>query len=208
MTPGAPIPGVGVCARHEVVLGDAVFIIEGPADPDEAVREAVRASSPRPPHWGHLWPMSLALARWVRTSLLVGPGTRVLEVGCGLGLVGIVASSRQASVTMTDIDRDALQWAAHNARLNGVETECVAFDWNDPRPPAPEPDLLLASDVLYEPGSHDAVAQLIARVGCPAVLADPVRRASQAAESAFAARGLRFTTSTVPGGRIMLVRAP
>lgn len=201
-------PGRSPGARHEVRFGDEVFVIEGPADPDGAVRRAERAGSVRVPHWGHLWPMSLAMARWVRTSLLVAPGGRVTEVGCGLGLVGIVAAARRASVTMTDIEDDALEWSAHNARLNGVEVVVERFDWNDPPGWIPGPDLLLASDVLYEPGSHEAIATLIERAGCPAVLADPLRANSSGAESVFASRGLRCTTTLVPGGRIMLVRAP
>jgi len=202
------IPVDGPRARHEARFDDGVVVIEGPADPDGAVRAAALEARDRLPHWGHLWPMSLALARWVRASLLVAPGARVLEVGCGLGLVGIVGALRGASVTMTDIETDALEWSAHNARLNGAEAAVERFDWNDEPRWSEGFDLMVASDVLYEPASHRPLARLIARLGCPAVLADPLRPASAQAESAFAAAGLRCTTALVPGGRIMLLRAP
>lgn len=206
--PRGVIPVDGGRARHEVRVDDSVVVIEGPADPDGAVRRAVVESRGLLPHWGHLWPMSVELARWVRTSLLVAPGSRMLEVGCGLGLVGITAALRGASVTMTDIETDALKWSAHNARLNGADAVAEAFDWNgEPRWDEPF-DLLVASDVLYEPASQGAIARLIERLGCPAMLADPQRPVSAQAESAFACHGLRCTTALVPGGRIMLVRAP
>ena len=50
------------------------------------------------------------------------PGMRVLDLGCGCGLVGILAARLcgEGNVTMTDIDPLAVEVAARNAARNGV----------------------------------------------------------------------------------------
>src|SRR5581483_6764822 len=40
------------------------------------------------PYFAELWPAALPLARWLIAEK-IGQGERVLELGCGLGLVGI-----------------------------------------------------------------------------------------------------------------------
>lgn len=50
------------------------------------------------------------------------PGDAVVDVGCGSGILGIAALLMGAGFAyMTDIDYVAVQSAAHNAALNGVE---------------------------------------------------------------------------------------
>ena len=50
------------------------------------------------------------------------PGDTVVDVGCGSGILGIAALLMGAGVAyMTDIDYVAVQSAAHNAALNGVD---------------------------------------------------------------------------------------
>mgnify|MGYP003960052651 FL=1 len=39
------------------------------------------------PYWAEIWPAAVALSRWFAAS--AQPPERALELGCGLGLVGI-----------------------------------------------------------------------------------------------------------------------
>jgi methylase of polypeptide subunit release factors len=51
----------------------------------------------------------------------VSPGDRVVDVGCGTGYLGIMASLLGASeVICIDPEPNAIRWANHNAGLNGV----------------------------------------------------------------------------------------
>jgi len=54
---------------------------------------------------------------------------RVLDLGCGYGTIGIVlAKKNSVNLTMSDINRIALQYAEKNAALNRVEAECIHSD--------------------------------------------------------------------------------
>ena len=56
-------------------------------------------------------------------------GGRLLDLGCGYGVIGIVlGKTYPVTVTMSDINRIALDYAARNARLNQVEARCIHSD--------------------------------------------------------------------------------
>lgn len=50
-------------------------------------------------------------------------GARVLELGCGTGLLAILAVKLGCEVTATDVDVDALELAGRNAATNGVSLD-------------------------------------------------------------------------------------
>ena len=53
----------------------------------------------------------------------------VLDLGCGYGTIGIaLAKKHPITLTMSDINRIALQYAEKNAALNQVEAECIHSD--------------------------------------------------------------------------------
>ena len=58
---------------------------------------------------------------------------RVLDLGCGWGAVGVSLAKRYPAcrVTMSDVNRRALDLAAKNAQSNGVQAQCVQSDGLD-----------------------------------------------------------------------------
>src|SRR5262245_44485176 len=70
------------------------------------------AEDERLPYWAELWPAAVAMAHYM-TERLPLTGRRVLELGCGLGLVGIVAALQGARVLSTDYEAAALAFARH-----------------------------------------------------------------------------------------------
>ena len=80
----------------------------------------------------------------------IEPDMQVLEIGCGLGLPGIVAGKKVHRVWQTDYLETALEFAAINWGLNYDSMGMTRFlDWREP-PPELASDVILASDVAYE----------------------------------------------------------
>ncbi len=55
-------------------------------------------------------------------------GERVMDMGAGCGIQGIIASKMGGIVTSTDISEEALKCARRNAELNGVDINFVKSD--------------------------------------------------------------------------------
>lgn len=70
--------------------------------------------------WSKLWEASIVLADYL-AGTTTDPQKRFLEIGCGLGLVGVVASSFGHEVTMTEYNPDTLNFARANAQKNAPE---------------------------------------------------------------------------------------
>ncbi|MDQ4045266.1 MAG: methyltransferase, partial [Chloroflexota bacterium] len=67
--------------------------------------------------------------RLLLEHLEIPEGASVLDVGCGAGVIGVVAGQRGAgSVTMTDVNLLAIAAARRNARLARASVEVVAGD--------------------------------------------------------------------------------
>ncbi|KAE9032059.1 hypothetical protein PR003_g9634 [Phytophthora rubi] len=122
---------------------------------------------------GKLWDSCLVLTRYLaaRRELLVGK--QVVELGSGLGLVGIFCAKLGARVTLTDI-QEVIPLLEYNIRLNflqqsegdeptkypakgGVAAVPVAREhlWGEPPRDLPsQPDVLVLSDVVYDPEGY------------------------------------------------------
>lgn len=136
--------------------------------------------APVAPYWAVLWRSGVALARELAGMPL--RGLRVVELGCGLAVPSLVAARAGATVLATDVEKDALELVAKNARANGVRLETMRLDWSGPDTlvePGPF-DLVLASDVLYERQNVAQLLALLPRLAPEAWLADPGRPAAGA----------------------------
>ena len=114
------------------------------------------------PYWAYLWPAALQIAE----SMLQNPWpreTRVLELGCGLGLVGIAALAAGCQVSLTDYDVNAITTARMNAALNGFpDADAFVLDWRSP--PALTYSVIIGCDVTYESRNHAPILDLIDRM--------------------------------------------
>jgi predicted nicotinamide N-methyase len=87
-------------------------------------REALlRDDTEEPPYWAHLWTGALTLARYIERAVEC-QDLQILDLGCGLGLTGIVAALKGGRVTFADKEADALAFATVNARMNN----CPRFE--------------------------------------------------------------------------------
>jgi predicted nicotinamide N-methyase len=131
----------------------------------------------RLPYWADLWPSSVALAKYLWEAVDLR-GVEVLELGCGLGLVGIVASRKGGVVTLTDYEADALAFTRYNVCRNGCQQAIVRhLDWHAPMLHQTYA-LIMASDVLYERANFHPLLHILQSAlepqGC-FILAEPNR---------------------------------
>jgi predicted nicotinamide N-methyase len=127
----------------------------------------------RPAYWAQVWPAAVAAGKRVLANPELVSGRRVLEVGCGLGVASTCAALAGASsVLATDIEADAVSFAAHNAHLNGVG-EIVSgsvLDWSDKAgverllAAAAPFDVVIAADVVYDESAPPILARLMHEV--------------------------------------------
>lgn len=76
-----------------------------------------------------MWPAAVILSRWLCRNPHVLGGRRVLEVGSGLGLCGIVAAHMAADVTLSDFNPVVLRALEASVALNaGWDVAQKSFD--------------------------------------------------------------------------------
>lgn len=152
----------------------------------------------RVPYGVALWPAAIALAHDLASREEDLRGGRVLELGAGAGLPGIVAATLGARVTQTDHDPAAMSVCKLNCERNGVETvEHRMADWTAWEDPA-RYDWIIGSDILYGEGLHAPLRRIFETnlaAGGRLLLSDPFRAVSLTLLEALEADGWTVTLS-------------
>lgn len=181
-----------------VPLGGSIVTLAHPANTDELISEEDYLRDERLPYWAEPWPSSFALARHLVSSdsvLGAAANRRLLELGCGAGLVAAAATLAGFDVTASDYYEDALRFARVNTwQATNRAIETLLLDWRALPELMPRYDVVIASDVLYERPYAELVAKTLARTladGGVAIVADPGRMAAPAFVDACPAAGLR-----------------
>ena len=113
-----------------------------------------------PLYWVFCWASGQVLAQFLLQNPRWVAGKRVLDFGCGSGVVAIAAAMAGAArVVACDIDPLALQATRVNAELNGV-TLSLAQDYHAVEG---EVDLIIVADVLYDRSNFPWLARFTQR---------------------------------------------
>jgi methyltransferase-like protein 23 len=133
------------------------------------------------PYGVTLWPAAIALAHDIASRAEAFAGRRVLELGSGAGLPGIVAASFGGQVIQTDRNEVVMSVCKRNGALNGIEKiEHRLADWlmwDD----TSQYDWVLGSDLLYGEEMHPYLRHIFETNLIPqgrVLLSDPFRAAS------------------------------
>ena len=152
----------------------------------------------RLPYGIALWPAAIALAHEVASRADAFRDRRVLELGAGTGLPGLVAAALGAQVVQTDRDELALSVCRRNGARNGVgaiEYRLVDWaTWDD----AGRYDWILGADILYGESTHPHLRRIFTANLAPGgrvLLADPFRGASLRLLEALEADGWAIAVS-------------
>lgn len=162
---------------HVVLLAERKWSIMAVRDHDALLADTTAFQ--HAPYGLLLWESAIALAGLLaRQNAPAIRGKRLLELGCGVGLPGLVAATLGAIVTQTDHEPIALTVARENARRNDsrgiVQFNADWSAWNhDTRY-----DLIIGSDIAYGTDMHDYLVEIFTRNLVPGgrlLLADPGR---------------------------------
>jgi len=109
-------------------------------------------------------------------------GTRILEIGCGWGLVSIYCAKKfDCHVTGVDADKDVFPYLKAHAELNNVEidTLCCKFEKLNKKILS-DYDLIIGGDICFWDSLNDTLFKLLKRAKkagvAKAVIADPQRQ--------------------------------
>ena len=139
------------------------------ADPDD--------DDPPAPYWAYQWAGGLALAQHFAAHPEVVAGKRVLDLGAGSGLVGIVAARAGAIVSAAEIDPNGRAAIVLNAAANGVVVAQIEVDTLEEAPTGF--DLIAAGDVFYNADVGRLMLPFLERcttAGMDVLVGDPDRR--------------------------------
>ena len=135
------------------------------------------------PLWSKIWEASIILSDYL-AGIPVNPEKRFLEIGCGMGVVGVVASAFGHRVTMTEYNPDALNFSRANARVNlsanNVRPEIIELDWSKPRLEGSF-DYIIGSEVIYKENDYQPILKLFKTYLRPSgkiILAEGLRKTS------------------------------
>lgn len=131
-----------------------------------------------PPYWSRIWLAAVAAGRRL-ARLPDAAGMRICDLGCGLGLPGVVAAASGAGVTFVDQEAAALAFAGWNATnvSSGAPPRTLQLDWSKDTLPD-RYDLMILADVSYRPVHHAPLRRQIdrgLREGGVVLHVDPVR---------------------------------
>lgn len=149
------------------------------------------------PFWAVLWPAAVGMSEYFWESIDFS-GQRVLELGAGLGLVGIVTAAKGAGTIQTDFIPEALELAKENGKINGINNiTYTKADWRK-FSLSEKFDWIVGSDILYEPNLHPYLKSIFSnnlKAGGCIALADPGREDAQKFIEQLITEG--FTLETV-----------
>ena len=135
------------------------------------------------PLWAKIWDASIVLADCL-AAMPVDKNRNLLEIGCGVGVAGIVAASFGHRVTLTEYNDDALAFVRANACENqtaeGPIPDIRRLDWNDPEIVEPF-DTIVGSEVVFKEEDYAPLSRLFKTCLKPSgeiILAERVRETS------------------------------
>ncbi len=146
----------------------------------KAIEEKNDATLASFPYWVKIWEAAIVLASYLAEQNLDWDST-VIELGAGMGIVGLFLAASGHPVTLTDYDDDALSLLKKNAVANRLDSAAVKkLDWNDFEAPG-QFDIVCGAELVYRQAdikpAMDAVRKCI-KPGGTVYIAHDIRRIS------------------------------
>lgn len=166
--------------QEEIPIHSTSIKIVKPKSMDDLLNEYEKNfdQDERLPYWAHLWESAIVLSEIIFSEYDF-KNEKVLELGSGLGLAGIVAGLKNGRVIYSDYDEKSFEFIRINHHLNfNEEPEMMYLDWR-------YPDVkqkfkwIIASDIVYEPNMYKTIIKLFKKIIHPRgkiLLTEPSRK--------------------------------
>ncbi|HBP90467.1 MAG TPA: hypothetical protein DD706_22585 [Nitrospiraceae bacterium] len=118
-------------------------------------------------YWNRIWPSEVALSeclihQFFPTKL---QGAKVLEIGCGTGLAGVVAAQLGAFTMFSDMVPITLEAVKESCRLNHISNfDTCLLNWSEKIEPKRHYNLVIGSEVFYEKGILAGISHILEQV--------------------------------------------
>lgn len=112
------------------------------------------------PYWTRVWDAAWVMATAIIEHSHLLQNKTCLELGAGIALPSFIASRYAKQVIATDYTEDALHWMQQNVLFSQTELRTQVIDWQTDES-LPDYDVLILSDVLYEPSQHAKLHRII-----------------------------------------------
>ena len=152
--------------RQIYLIGEVSYIIDSLRDnnqydaDDDAASFGINAATW--PLFGQVWPTSVVMAMNIYKLELAGK--RVLEIGCGIGLCSIVLHRMGIDITASDYHPRVREFLERNVLGNGLPPiKYQTGNWDEENPELGTFDVMIGSDILYQPDHACLVSRFIDR---------------------------------------------
>lgn len=113
------------------------------------------------PYWVKVWPAALGLCNFIIEHPHFIYQKQILELAGGLGLPSLVATRYAKQVCFSDYSPEAVEVVKRSVSFNGFKNiDCKVLDWHH-LSLVPYTEVLLLSDVNYEPSEFDTIIKVI-----------------------------------------------
>ena len=165
---------------------------------DEAAQMGITPDRDDYPFGLMIWESAIVLSQEMAKRGAALKGQTILELGCGVGLPGMIARRFGGRVVQTDHDALALALCRHNAALNGVGgIEQFCGDWRDWTHTG-RYDLVIGADIIYDTADYALLEQVFRSTLAPSgllLLTDPQRQQTIALFTIMEDAGWRIETT-------------
>ncbi len=127
----------------------------------------VNENAPEFPFWVKIWEASLVLSEFL-AKIPPKQDRRILELGAGMAVPGMVASSLGHHVTVTDYEDEIMDFVRVSAIFNACDDlKCEALDWFEPREDMGQFEIIIGSELLFHPRFFPPLLNVIKKYLAP-----------------------------------------
>ena len=121
-------------------------------------------------YWDRIWPSEVALSEFLIHQFFPTKltGVKVLEIGCGAGLAGVVAAQLGAFTMFSDMVPITLEAVKETCHLNHISNfDTCTLDWSGKIESKERYDYVIGSEVFYDEAILADISHVLEQVLAP-----------------------------------------